>query len=252
MIQTIILKAHPSADCLFFGEGDFGKKNGEKVKKGGWEWKKSQGREVETEIYDKCVCSMNCSKAIDWSKLMPLTLEKERGRKKEYNNNAETKWKWKWQKLKKLEREESERKFLIFLPFYLKDAQIVYQSPWIAFLLFTSSSPSAQLLSSFHSPLISIFFSLFSLSVSLLRPSSSLCIPLLSLPSFSLPFFLTLPVLCRPIQEVCVSAYGMLVTVSLSVWQHRWIGLYLGEQNINNQWRVSALMPVSSLPLSHI
>lgn len=94
------------------------------------------------------------------------------------------------------------------------DVQIAYQSLWIAFLLFTSSSPPAQFLSSLHSPLTLSFF----FCSSLLSPSVSLplhlCILLLSSPFTSLLFlnvypfnFLSFSLFQssnRPIQEVCV------------------------------------------------
>lgn len=41
------------------------KKRLEGEERGGCGGKRSQGREVEEESYDECVCSMKCSKAIN-------------------------------------------------------------------------------------------------------------------------------------------------------------------------------------------
>lgn len=59
--------------------GNYAKRD-KREKKGGWEGTSSQGRGWEVkESYDEYVCSMKCSRAINWSKLMPLTLESEGG-----------------------------------------------------------------------------------------------------------------------------------------------------------------------------
>lgn len=119
----------------------------------------------------------------------------------------------------------------------------------LCFPLFTSSSPSS--LSSYHCRFSSLLFTFVSLLSPLpLSPCSSL--PFLTVYpynflSFSLLQFSTDPSRKCVCRCVCVSAYAAFSCVSQSVWQRRWIGLYLGKQNINKERRQSALMPVFSL-----
>lgn len=81
------------------------------------------------------------------------------------------------------------------------------------FLLFTSSSPSAET-----------------------PPPLSLCLsPVLSIFPFPTISFSIQPVLSRPLLEVCV-------TTSLTASQKRQIGLYLGKWNINKERKEGCLL----------
>ena len=131
-----------------------------------------------------------------------------------------------------------------------------------ASLLFTSSSPSARIRSLLRSPLILLPLSFSLLSSSLhplflffsliflftfVSPLSSLLYPQVSSSSkkkkkcmYPLVFLSS---------SSCARAYSTLVTVSVRVWHGRWIGLYLGKQNIDAA-KAKALSCLSSLPFS--
>lgn len=192
--------------------GNYAKRD-RREKKGGGEGTRSQGRgrEVKEESYDEYVCSMICSKAINWSKLMPLTLESEGGMMIKQKNKIDKILKMRKMKEKKeLKGKQKPRVFYLLGIAFLAEMWRLPFNHWTVFLFFMSLSPSAHILPSlFLFPLYRLFsLSLFIFSFTLYLyncPLSSLPPRLFSLNSHCLVF---LSFSISPPLDPCLKLYA--------------------------------------------